>query len=177
MTLWYGKMKYSLHSASDAVRRLLAEAFLREYGETVPELAKTPEGKPYFPSRPDIYFSLSHSGEHLLCALGDAPVGCDVQLRRSLRPGTIEKLMDERERMDFDFFELWCLRESFFKMSGGGSLRSARFRREGELIIAPAGNAVCRLYGGIEGCACAVCLSEGEAPPAPVEIELSSVWA
>lgn len=175
--MWYCKTEYALRDASQAVRRLLAEAFLREYGEPVPAIAKTPEGKPYFPSRPDIYFSLSHSGEHLLCALGEAPVGCDVQLRRALSPGTEEKLMDERERRDFGFFELWCLRESFLKMNGSGSLRSARFRREGERIIAPSENVVCRLYDGIEGCSCAVCTLGDEATAAPVKVELSAADA
>ena len=171
MTLWYCKTEYALRDASRAVRRLLNEAFLREYGEPAPPIAKTPEGKPYFQLRPDICFSLSHSGEHLLCVLGEAPAGCDIQQRRTLRPGTEERLMDERERKDFDFFELWCLRESFLKMNGSGSLRSVRFRREGGHIIAPLPNAVCRLYDGIEGCACAVCTLGAEAPPAPVKIE------
>lgn len=166
MALWYCKTEYALHSASEAVRTLLAEAFRREYGAALPEIAAAPGGKPYFPQRPDVFFSLSHSGEHLLCALSGAPIGCDVQKRRALLPGTEEKLMDERERQDFEFFELWCLRESLLKLNGRGSLRTARFCRSGGLILPPDERVSCRLYSGIEGCACAVCSLE--APPGEI---------
>lgn len=166
MALWYCKTEYALRGASEAVRELLAEAFRREYGAALPEIAVAPGGKPYFPQRPDVFFSLSHSGEHLLCALSGAPIGCDVQKRRALLPGTEERLMDERERRDFEFFELWCLRESLLKLSGGGSLRTARFRREGGRILPPDARVSCRLYGGIDGCACAVCSLE--APPGEI---------
>ncbi len=43
--------------------------------------AQTPEGKPYAVGL-DRHFSLSHSGELVLCAVADFPVGADVQLRR-----------------------------------------------------------------------------------------------
>lgn len=174
MTLWYAKTQYALEDASAAVRRLLAVAFEREYGAGMPAIGKTSEGRPFFPSRPGIFVSLSHSGEHLLCALGEAPVGCDVQLRRELHPGTAEKLMDEREKREFEFFELWCLRESFVKMCGGGSLRRARFRLEQGTIVAPEPAAVCRIYRGIEGCACAACVLGIQPPTGIRRVDLFS---
>ena len=156
MTVWHCKSEYSGKDASAAVRRLLGHAFSFQYGAELPRIEKTPEGKPYFPERADVHFSLSHSGGHLLCALGEAPVGCDIQVRRALRPGTAEKLADERERREFDFFELWCLRESLFKLCGA-SLRTARFRRVDGAVIAPEPGVVCRVLGTAEDCACAVC--------------------
>ena len=35
-----------------------------------PERAVTPAGKPYFPARPEFHYSISHSGEWVVCAVG-----------------------------------------------------------------------------------------------------------
>ena len=40
-----------------------------------PERAVTPEGKPYFPARPAFHYSISHSGEWVVCAVGAVPLG------------------------------------------------------------------------------------------------------
>lgn len=40
-----------------------------------PERAVTPEGKPYFPARPAFHYSISHSGEWVVCAVGAVPGG------------------------------------------------------------------------------------------------------
>ena len=38
--------------------------------------------KPWFPDYPHLHFSVSHSGSLSLCALGETPVGADVELVR-----------------------------------------------------------------------------------------------
>lgn len=165
MILWYSRAerdKLSAAEGSALVRALLRYAFRKIYSGEFPEIEKTEQGKPYFPTRPEIFFSMSHSENELLCALADSPVGCDIQRRRELRPGFIEKLTTQRERQDFEFFELWTLRESFFKMNGWGSLRHDHFYREGEKIIAPLADANCRLYSVSPDSACAVCLLGAE---------------
>ena len=55
---------------------------LKKAGENEAELeyTKKESGMPYFKNRPDLHFSLSHSGERAMCAVSDSPIGCDVEL-------------------------------------------------------------------------------------------------
>ena len=101
----------------------------------------------------------------MLCAISDKPVGADVQLISEKDTPFAERLMSERERTDFTLHELWCLRESVYKLAGEGSLRSMPFRREGGRIIPPFDGIVCRLYTGIPGCAAAAAAYEPDTLP------------
>ena len=47
-----------------------AEPFQIRYGE---------KGKPYPARELSVHFSLSHSGDYVCCAIGDGPVGIDIQ--------------------------------------------------------------------------------------------------
>ena len=40
------------------------------------EVACAPGGKPYLTKHPEVFFSLSHSGEQVMCAVSTAEVGC-----------------------------------------------------------------------------------------------------
>ena len=140
---------------SAAAWSLLLRALEREYGlRSLPDAALNPAGKPYFPSRPDICFSLSHTRGWVLCAVSGSEVGADVQAVRERDLAFAERLMGGCGR-DFTLHELWCLRESFYKLTGRGSLRSMPFRREAGGITAPERGVVCRLYADIPGCAAA----------------------
>ena len=51
--------------------RALLERALADRGvQQMPAVERAPGGKPYFPDRPELCFSLSHSGPWALCALG-----------------------------------------------------------------------------------------------------------
>ena len=100
----------------------------------------------------------------ILAAVSAAPVGADVQLRDGRGERLAERLMSEREREQFDFYELWSLRESLYKLTGEGSLRSLRFERRGGLIVPPHEGARCRVYADIPGCSAAAA-SLVEPPP------------
>ena len=141
---------------SAAAWSLLLRALRLERGlDALPAAALDERGRPYFPDAPDIHFSLSHTRGFVLCALGEALVGADVQLIAEKDMPFARRLMDGREREDFTLHELWCLRESVYKLTGAGDLRSMRFFRRGGDIVPPAEGVVCRLYGGIPGCAAA----------------------
>ena len=43
------------------------------------EIVEGPWGKPFLKDYPEVYFNLSHAGKWALCALGDVPLGCDVE--------------------------------------------------------------------------------------------------
>ena len=100
-------------------RPLLERAARLAWGwEELPPLEKSPRGKPFFPSRPDRWFSLSHSGGYVLCALSDAgPVGVDIEVVRPHRRGLPQYAFSAEEQASFDgswedFARLWTLKES-----------------------------------------------------------------
>lgn len=94
---------------------LLALALEREYGlDSLPEIAREPGGKPFFPSRPDICFSISHSHGAAVCALHDQPVGVDIEKLRHA-PQRLAKGME-----DGAFFRLWTAKEATVKRRGEG---------------------------------------------------------
>ena len=75
-------------------------------------------------------FSLSHSGNLVICAVSDKPVGCDVEKIRKAPKGVAERYYSDTERAylsrfledeyDREFFRLWTLKESYVKMTGEG---------------------------------------------------------
>ena len=87
-------------------------------------------GRPYLPDLPDLHFSLSHSGDRVMCAVSGAPVGCDVEEaeeteadRRRIRYVARCLTESERELALADpsaFYRIWTLKESFVKMTGRG---------------------------------------------------------
>lgn len=154
---------------------LLSFAVGEFWGEPeLPAVSVRNGGAPYFPDRPDYYFSLSHTSSHVLCAVSDVALGADVEFRRQKLPICIDRLATEQELSDFDFWDLWTLRESFFKLTGKGSLRTLNFRRSGGKIIPPDPSVFCRLYGDIPGCSAAVC-SLSDKFPQEIEIVPSDV--
>ena len=109
---------------------LLQEALEKNYGITEPPvLSFGPCGKPFLRDYPDIHFNLSHCSCAALCAVGDTPVGCDVE--------TVEESLDmdlcnhccspqEKEyilssaRPELAFCTLWTRKEAFLKWTGEG---------------------------------------------------------
>ena len=141
----------------------------------LPPIGETGAGRPYFPAWPKRHFSISHTKTHVLVAVSNFPVGADIETRRPISPLLIGKLTDERERADFEFFDLWVLRESLFKLTGTGDLRKMRFRREHGGIISPVGNVRCRVYDEIPGCAAAACCFEGDFPGHLIRVNVSEI--
>lgn len=141
---------------------LLAWAAQEVWDIPLPEIRAHENGKPYFPAYPELHFSISHTKTAVLAALSAFPVGADVELRRVVRPST-ERLLTQVPCGDLDFFELWTLRESYYKLTGNGSLRTIPFSRENGVLHPPEG-VLCRVYDGVPGCAAAVCSME-EQPP------------
>ncbi|MCM1188046.1 MAG: 4'-phosphopantetheinyl transferase superfamily protein [bacterium] len=89
------------------------------------------KGKPYFADLP-LFFSLSHSGDYVLCAVARQEIGADLQ---RLQPVDAEKLarrfFSESERLALErcesggerqklFFELWTRKEAYSKLTGEG---------------------------------------------------------
>ncbi len=88
-------------------------------------------GKPYLKNLP-LYFSLSHSGSMVLCAVSSREIGADIQeivqgaeMRTANRffPDAERELLsgcaDEAERRRL-FFALWTKKEAYGKLNGQG---------------------------------------------------------
>ena len=128
-------------------RCLLTLALEREYGlRELPEIAREPGGKPFFPDRPDICFNLSHSHGAAVCAIHDKPVGIDVEKLRPAPRRLAGNMGDEA------FFRLWTAKEATVKRRGEGI---AALRR----LVEPDPRCVC-LEGLLEGCLVTLCPSE-----------------
>ena len=102
--------------ASLCAYALLRRAMYDRCGwEALPEVALGAHGKPYFPSCPDVFFSLSHSRGAVLLAVHDHSIGVDIE---RLRP------VSERMRTRFHasdeaaFWQDWVQRESRCKRRG-----------------------------------------------------------
>ena len=83
------------------------------------------DGKPYIENCA-YHFNISHSGDWLLLAVGDAPVGADIEKITKIRPKTVEKFFSkiEQDRVEKEgknaFFEIWTQKESYVKYTGEG---------------------------------------------------------
>lgn len=112
-----------------AVWLLLREALQTEFGlADVPEVALTTQGKPYFPDRPDIHFSLSHCAAGVACAMDIRPIGVDIERVRPFNDDLAAYVLNEQElelvRHAADpalsFTILWTKKESLLKQTGEG---------------------------------------------------------
>ena len=138
-------------------------------------------GKPRLRDFPEHHFNLSHSADHALCALDDAPVGTDIQIiRRDLRTALPARVCSDKEldwlneQGDYwaAFTRLWCLKEARVKFTGAGigaGLRTTAVPLpEGEVGLYRLEGLWFRLYD-LPGFACAVC---GKNPPPEEMIRL-----
>ncbi len=87
----------------------------------------TPHGKPYIKELPNVHFSISHSGNIWACAMGETPVGLDIQTegkvdaekiaRRFFHPSEIAWLQEHGWEQ---FARIWAKKESYVKLTGDG---------------------------------------------------------
>lgn len=107
---------------------LLTDALALRGIAALPEVARTPQGKPFFPALPELYFNLSHTAGWSLCALSDAPVGVDIEVPRPRREGLWRFCLTDGEYAAFlasgggweEFYRLWTLKEAWCKYTGQG---------------------------------------------------------
>ncbi len=112
---------------------LLLDNMLQEHGlrERDMQYTQGEHGKPAFANHPQLHFNLSHSDTLVACALGEKPMGVDVQTIVKARPSLVNYTMGEKEIAQFNslanpeaqnlfFTQLWTLKESYVKATGQG---------------------------------------------------------
>lgn len=121
----------------DAAYQLLAQLV----GAPLPEIQRTPRGKPYFPGE-NLHFSVSHTANHAFCCVSDRNVGIDAEeMGRRIDLRLADRLLSPAEKALFDVAEnkrdcllrLWVLKESYAKLTGrgyGNYLKETRFSPE-----------------------------------------------
>lgn len=131
----YRKQKIDrLNRQKDKILSLGAEILLRkvleENGIGGYEITVSGCGKPYIKDC-NVFFSLSHSGDMVMCAISQNEVGCDIQkikevdLRLAERfyskeeYETVMRETDEFKKQDM-FLRIWTLKESLIKVAGRG---------------------------------------------------------
>ena len=116
----------------ETVSSLTLQELLGRAGEPLPlHFAYGVQGKPYVTNYP-YFFSLSHSGDYVLCAFSQREIGADIQQERDCPVERLaERFFSQEERRRFAgyaserakknyFYECWCRREAYGKLKGEG---------------------------------------------------------
>ena len=88
-------------------------------------------GKPFLVSHKDVYFNISHSGNIVVCAVHDKPVGIDIQKMNDVNFESIAKRVFTKNEQDVffstpqetqkeQFYKTWTAKESYIKFLGTG---------------------------------------------------------
>ena len=128
---------------------------------------KASNGKPYARNS-DFRFSISHCGNLVICAVSKNEIGIDVEKIRDIRLKAAEKFASRNELEYIGnnlerFFEIWTLKEAFFKCKGtglGADIKNVSFEIDGKNITCSENGY--RLYfdNSFDGHICSVCIKE-----------------
>ena len=124
----------------------LAREMLAEMLGITPETIVFTENENGKPVTDGAFFSISHSGSLVACAVSDCPVGLDIEHIRPVPPRLSRFLEEEQPEY---FWQLWTRREAALKCRGDGLGAWKRSGEEGvtfSAITAPLGYvaAVCK---------------------------------
>jgi len=121
----------------DAKRSLLGEiltryAIFKDCNATMEQMKFdiTMDGKPILQEPSGLHFNISHSGNWVVCAIDDEPIGVDVEAMKPINYDIGERFfapkeycdlinMEEGQRKKY-FYMLWTLKESYIKAIGKG---------------------------------------------------------
>lgn len=147
----YNQIK-KFYKKADFLRALLAEIMIRGIickkfcinNEKI-EFVNTRYGKPYLKNNNNFHFNISHSGDWIVCAIDEYPVGIDIELIQPINLSIAERFFSSEEysyiiSSPIDkqlslFYDIWTLKECYIKMIGKGlsiSLNSFSIKTEDE---------------------------------------------
>lgn len=116
--------------------KLLKYALRESFGYEMERLSFCKEKNGKWTS-PSCYFSISHSHDAVAVAVGNAPIGVDLEKIASEKAEFLQKTLTEQERAEFALiaceqdcvkylFESWTKKESIFKKVGDGAFRPSK---------------------------------------------------
>lgn len=87
--------------------------------------------KPYIKNQPQIDFNISHSGEYVVCAIDNRPIGIDIEKVKYIEYEEMARNFFDAREFDYivnqdlnyqidRFYEIWTLKESYIKCCGQG---------------------------------------------------------
>lgn len=124
----YSCMELGEMTGHERGRYLLRKLYRHVTGNSLPEVAVTDRGKPYFVHDPR-HFSIAHTKRRAFCVLTDNPVGLDAEeMDRDIDLRLADKILSPSEKAQFDAAEdqriallkFWVLKEAAAKLSGEG---------------------------------------------------------
>ena len=106
---------------------LLCQALEEEYGITdKPTFLVGEHGKPSLQEHPGIHFNMSHCANAIACAMGNMPIGIDVEsTERKISDALMRHTMSPQEQEEITgdpirFFRFWTQKEALVKLRGTG---------------------------------------------------------
>ncbi len=124
----------------DEQRKVLGELLVRaiigkklRLGTDKIEFTFSEKKKPLLLGHDALHFNISHSGDWVVAAFSEKPVGVDVEKIRKMNFGVAQRFfspeevaallaLPEKKQIEY-FFELWTLKESYLKALGTGLTR------------------------------------------------------
>lgn len=152
----------------------LAAYALKEHGLEPDRLRRESSGGLTLDA-PGCHICLSHTKTHALTAIGSCSVGCDIETIHPISPSVAERVCTPRELNEFtqrdDFFQFWCLKESWYKLyRGARKLSEAEFSiKNGVQCLSS--DCAAALFD-VPGCACAACAGGAKLPSAAQYVSL-----
>ncbi len=153
---------------------LLSYALARSGVDPTSPVTLLPAGKPVLAGRDDAFFSLSHGGRFVLCAVSGGPVGADVERVRPAQLSVARRFHpDERAWLEAQpeaaredaLFRLWTRKEAWIKAVSADRV----LRLDETNVLGPLPGLTFRDYVLPEGHRAALCATDEPLPdPEPV---------
>lgn len=110
----------------ELLQQLLAEEEYHSFKEGGDSFLYNEYGAPYLEQGP--YFSISHCKNAIAVAIGENPIGIDIEHLRAAKTELVERTMNLQEQQqiwqaenpDWAFTQLWTQKEAVLKMQGTG---------------------------------------------------------
>ncbi len=155
--------KQKLKIAADRICRKAISEFCGIPADKI-EFCVSEHGKP-FAKGLDVHFSISHSGDYAVCAVSDKEIGVDIEKIREINPETTKRFACESEKKYINthtdgFFEIWTLKEAYFKCIGtglGSDIKTVSFDISKNEILCSEKGFECRFQNIADGYICAIC--------------------
>lgn len=123
---------------------LLRYAVFMEYGiDEAFEFSYGEREKPYLKNYPHIFFNISHAGGYCACGVSEEEIGVDLQDYRPMRENISCKICTKKEITEAycgdspspseTTCRMWCMKESYGKLTGKGFAQGFDTIETGEL--------------------------------------------